>query len=193
MKKRRLRAPSPALVVSLIALFVALGGTSYAAINLPKNSVGTKQLKNGAVTKTKINKKTITQLMGKPGPAGPAGPTGATGPQGPQGAQGPPGTLADGAVTSAKIADGAVSASKLATIVVVTADSTSVANGAAVGVTATCPAGSRVISGGFDPGGNAVPWRVQRSHLDGNGWRAFGTNQTGVNSFIRAEAYCLVG
>ena len=40
--KRRLRAPSPALVISLIALFVALGGTSYAAINaLPKNSVGT--------------------------------------------------------------------------------------------------------------------------------------------------------
>jgi hypothetical protein len=47
--------PSPALVISLIALFVALGGTSYAAINaLPKNSVGTKQLKNGAVTPGKI-------------------------------------------------------------------------------------------------------------------------------------------
>jgi len=48
--------PSPALVISLIALFVALGGTSYAAINaLPKNSVGTKQLKNGAVTGAKLN------------------------------------------------------------------------------------------------------------------------------------------
>jgi hypothetical protein len=48
--------PSPALVVSLIALFVALGGTSYAAItSLPANSVGTKQLKNGAVTGTKLN------------------------------------------------------------------------------------------------------------------------------------------
>ncbi len=48
--------PSPALVISLIALFVALGGTSYAAINsLPKNSVGTKQIKNGAVTAAKIN------------------------------------------------------------------------------------------------------------------------------------------
>ncbi len=56
MRKPRLRAPSPALVVSLIALFVALGGSSYAAItaSLPKNSVGTKQLKNGAVTATKI-------------------------------------------------------------------------------------------------------------------------------------------
>jgi hypothetical protein len=47
--------PSPALVVSLIALFVALGGTSYAAINsLPANSVGTRQLKNGAVTALKL-------------------------------------------------------------------------------------------------------------------------------------------
>ena len=50
MKKHRFK-PSPAMVVSLIALFVALGGTSYAAITaVPKNSVGTPQLKNGAVT-----------------------------------------------------------------------------------------------------------------------------------------------
>jgi hypothetical protein len=71
---KRLRAPSPALVISLIALFVALGGTSYAAISaLPKDSVGTKQLKKGAVTKTKINRKTLEQLKGNTGPAGPEG------------------------------------------------------------------------------------------------------------------------
>ena len=59
--KRRLRAPSPALVIALIALFVALGGTSYAAINaLPKNSVGTKQLKKNAVTSAKIKNKAVT-------------------------------------------------------------------------------------------------------------------------------------
>ena len=59
--KRRLRAPSPALVISLIALFVALGGTSYAAINaLPKNSVGTKQLKKNAVTGAKIKNHAVT-------------------------------------------------------------------------------------------------------------------------------------
>jgi len=52
--KRRLRAPSPAFVIALIALFVALGGTSYAAIHLPKNSVGAKQLKKNAVTAPKI-------------------------------------------------------------------------------------------------------------------------------------------
>ena len=50
------RRPSPGLVVALIALFVALGGTSYAAIvRVPRNSVGTAQLKKGAVTAKKIN------------------------------------------------------------------------------------------------------------------------------------------
>jgi hypothetical protein len=59
--KFRLRAPSPALVVALIALFIALGGTSYAAItSLPKNSVGTKQLKKNAVTGVKIKNGAVT-------------------------------------------------------------------------------------------------------------------------------------
>jgi hypothetical protein len=58
---RRLRAPSPALVISLIALFVALGGTTYAAAtSLPANSVGTPQLKNLAVTRTKIANAAVT-------------------------------------------------------------------------------------------------------------------------------------
>jgi hypothetical protein len=48
------RRPSAALVVACIALLVALGGTGYAAFNLPRNSVGTKQLKNNAVTTAKI-------------------------------------------------------------------------------------------------------------------------------------------
>jgi hypothetical protein len=94
----RLR-PSPAMVVGCIALGVALGGTSVAAIQaLPKNSVGTKQLKNGAVTKKKINKKTIAQLKGNRGPRGlhgPQGAQGAQGAQGIQGIQGPPGPFPD--------------------------------------------------------------------------------------------------
>lgn len=49
-----LRRPSPAMLVALISLLVALGGSAYAAINLPANSVGTKQLKNNAVISDKV-------------------------------------------------------------------------------------------------------------------------------------------
>ena len=52
--------PSPAMVVACIALSVALGGTSYAAIKLPRNSVGTKQLKKRAVTGVKVKANAIT-------------------------------------------------------------------------------------------------------------------------------------
>jgi hypothetical protein len=41
--------------IALIALFFALGGTSYAALNLPAGSVGTKQLRNHSVTPSKLD------------------------------------------------------------------------------------------------------------------------------------------
>ena len=53
----KIHRPSPALVIAVLALFVALSGTAYAAVTLTPNSVGTAQLKNGAVTLTKIAKK----------------------------------------------------------------------------------------------------------------------------------------
>jgi hypothetical protein len=52
--------PSPAMVVSLLALLLSLGGTSYAALNLPRNSVGTKQLKRAAVTAAKLHNGAVT-------------------------------------------------------------------------------------------------------------------------------------
>jgi hypothetical protein len=48
------------MVVACLALSVALGGTSYAAIKLPKNSVGTKQLKKNAVSGPKIKANAVT-------------------------------------------------------------------------------------------------------------------------------------
>jgi hypothetical protein len=47
-------------VVATLALFIALGGVSYAAVKLPANSVGEKQIKKNAVTGKKIKKSTIT-------------------------------------------------------------------------------------------------------------------------------------
>jgi hypothetical protein len=52
--------PSPAMIVACIALAVALGGTSYAAVQLPKNSVGAKQLKKNAITAPKIRRNAVT-------------------------------------------------------------------------------------------------------------------------------------
>jgi len=40
-------------------LAVALGGTSYAAIKLPRNSVGTKQLQKNAVVATKLSARSV--------------------------------------------------------------------------------------------------------------------------------------
>jgi hypothetical protein len=48
---------SPGLVVGLIALFVALGGSAYA---IGRNAVGTPQLRNGAVTADKIRNGAVT-------------------------------------------------------------------------------------------------------------------------------------
>jgi hypothetical protein len=59
MKRILRRLPSPAMVVACIALAVALGGTSYAAIKLPRNSVGTKQLQKNAVVATKLSARSV--------------------------------------------------------------------------------------------------------------------------------------
>ena len=46
-------------VVAYLALFVALGGTSYAAVALPANSVGARQIRNHSITPVKLNPRRI--------------------------------------------------------------------------------------------------------------------------------------
>jgi len=91
--------------VALLALFVALGGTSYAAIRLPAHSVGARQLKPGAVASVAVKDRSLLsrdfrrgQLprgsqgpQGPVGPEGPAGPAGQAGAPGQTGPTGPPG------------------------------------------------------------------------------------------------------
>jgi hypothetical protein len=87
-------------VTALLALFVALGGTGYAAVTLPRNSVGASQirahavgqskLQTGAVTSRALHDRSIrlsdislsarSSLRGSTGPAGPQGLAGPAGP-----------------------------------------------------------------------------------------------------------------
>ena len=46
--------PSPSLVISFVALFVAMAGTGYAALKLPKNRVGRAQIKRNVVSSSKV-------------------------------------------------------------------------------------------------------------------------------------------
>jgi hypothetical protein len=83
--------------VGLLALVIALGGTSYAASQLPRSSVGAPQLKARAVTEPKLSRAVKKKLDSSvPGPAGKPGPQGAQGPPGQQGIQGPPGPTSVG-------------------------------------------------------------------------------------------------
>jgi hypothetical protein len=59
MGRSRFGRPTPAMVVAVIALFVALGGTGYAALKLPPQSVGKKELKRNAVTTAKVDNGTL--------------------------------------------------------------------------------------------------------------------------------------
>jgi len=92
-------------VMSVIAVFIALGGASYAAVNLPKNSVGTKQLKKksvgtkqlkgNAVNSNKVKNFSLRANDFKRGqiPSGPTGPMGLPGEDGQPGATGPQGAI----------------------------------------------------------------------------------------------------
>ena len=84
MKRIISRRPRPATIISLVALFIALGGTSYAAISLvPNNSVGSPQVINGSLQKVDLSSAAVRALRGRRGLRGAAGAVGATGPPGP--------------------------------------------------------------------------------------------------------------
>jgi hypothetical protein len=90
VKRTRL---SYANVMATIAVFVSLGGGAYAAITLPRNSVGETQIKKGAVTSSKVRDRSLTAKDFKSGElkAGPEGPRGLPGNPGTPGSPGSPG------------------------------------------------------------------------------------------------------
>jgi hypothetical protein len=126
--------PSPSMVVACVALVVALGGTGYAATQLPEKSVGQKQLRNGAVGNLQIRDHAITG-----------------------------GKLHKDAVTSDAIKNGGVKAADLAQGILPAAASTvhqvsgdPIAPGAVGAATASCDPGQRATGGGGGFAGPAV-------------------------------------
>jgi hypothetical protein len=82
---RRRALPSPAFCLALLALFVSLGGTTYAITSLPRDSVGTEQIRARAVTEDELSNSAVITRK-----------------------------LANGAVTQRKIAPGAITGSRIA-------------------------------------------------------------------------------
>jgi hypothetical protein len=148
-------------VISVVALFVALGGSSYAALNLPKGSVGTKQLRKNAVTSPKVKRGSLlisdfrrsqrARLRGprgRVGPRGPVGPQGAQGPQGrvgPEGPVGPPGPVGPQGATGAPGAPGATN------VVVRFGTPVTIQAATPQNLPVSCAPGERALGGGVAP------------------------------------------
>ena len=166
-------------VLALLALFIALGGTSYAALTLPKNSVGTPQIKPRAVTLSKISTSARKSLKGQTGPAGHTGAAGPTGPVGPTGPKGDTGlTGASGPVN----------------VVIRIGAATAVAASGSATASADCDAGEMATGGGFF---SQVDVQVTASRpvplTDGaqaTGWQATVKNTTASSAFFGAYAMC---
>ncbi len=164
------------MVVAVTALIVAMGGTSYAAITLPRNSVGDRQIRTGAVRSSEVKDRSLsvrdlrisarTSLRGAQGPPGPPGPAGAGG----AGGAGVPLTVRTAAGTI-----GPAGANE------VTGDA----------VTAACLAGERVVGGGvaLDDVPNTT---VHDSFPAANGtaWSAHVGNDEGAANTFTVYAIC---
>jgi hypothetical protein len=205
---RRLRKRlTYANVMSSIAVFVVLGGGAYAATTLPKNSVGSKQIKASAVSSSKVKDGALLLKDFKPGQLvagalGPAGPTGSTGPKGDIGAKGDAGVKGD---------TGAQGSPGLSGVQVKVVSQTVATGGTGAG-TVACPVGKVVLGGGTTvAGGTAGTSYIQRSDpaeitfdadgnptsygyaVDGqtaNGWVFQAVNTSGATRQVIGYAIC---
>ncbi|HEX2095854.1 MAG TPA: hypothetical protein VHF50_00610 [Solirubrobacterales bacterium] len=184
---------SYANVMATIAVFVALGGASYAAIQLPKGSVGTRELKQGAVTSSKLRDGAVKLrdlsrsargglggnagpggAVGAVGPTGPAGQRGATGPASPPGATGPTGQAGTTGPTGPAGATGSVGTTGPVGATGVTGPPgiSNLSQGSASSATnsnagkvaiAHCPPGTVAIAGGGAIGGEYLMVAIDQS------------------------------
>lgn len=210
--------PSPALAISLVALFVSLGGAAY-AVSIPANSVGPAQLKTNAVVSTKLATDSVTDRAIRAGAVTNA-------------------DIENGAITNAKLATGSVNSAKLATNAVQVTDlgtsvvgtralapksvnasklnlpftsvvkySSTVPSGQAAfrDVRAQCPSNFRIVSGGggwVGPNGTAPiqtesalsgsrPYPPSSSGSQQNAWEVWGRDQSSGARRLMVMALCM--
>jgi hypothetical protein len=179
MRKFKIKRPSPALVIAILALFLATSGSAYAA-----SKITTSQIKKGAITQSKIAKKAVSTSKLK---------TEAVGTAKLKDESVTTDKLGDQSVTTGKLADSAVSAKQFGSIVA--RDTTTTVAAASNGTaTALCQADEKVIGGGFETPVNATNvWITQESVRDTaqNGWRVGGRNFTAANVQLKVTVYCL--
>ena len=112
-------------LVGYVALFAALGGTSYAAVRLTPGSVTTSALAKGAVTNAKLannsvgtanlRRRSLTAADFRPGVLNTRGANGADGKAGPRGPAGPAGQNGNASIVAAATGSGSVTAPDSAT------------------------------------------------------------------------------
>ena len=218
-RTRRFR-PSPALILSCVALFVALSGSAL-AVGLAKNSVRSAQIVDGTVRTVDVKDAAVTGTKIAPNAVGPdqiaenAVSSAKVAPDS-LSAQ----DLAPSSVTSSEVADqslsaddlgpnsvgssevqdnavgstelqaGAVRASELGPIIQVQSDVT-IKAGQNASADVGCPAGTTVISGGSRAGFYQVG--TAGSYRSGNGWHVDARSAAGSDTTLTVYAYCLSG
>jgi hypothetical protein len=162
------------MVVSLIALFVALGGTAIAGGSL----IGSKQIADHSIRLVDLNGSAVKALHGQRGADGSSGEPGANGAQGATGPVGPAGLSG---------LAGAPGTFNSANLQYLTGPDVSVAPGTVGSANAYCPSGTRAISGGFFSSVTTIGF----SETFGPSFHGIAaTNNTGITLTIRATVVC---
>jgi Collagen triple helix repeat (20 copies) len=181
------------IISTLCLVLLVGGGTAYAATKmLPKNSVGTNQIKWGAVTPAKLSAASKATLTGAVGPVGPVGSTGPKGPAGPKGPTGLPGLQGDKGKPGEKGERGEEGeAGRAGTTQIIDVDSG--ANAVSANNTgtfaATCPVGDSAVGGGAYDGGISTAVIYQSGPTPGTGtptgWSvSYKTGADPINVFV---------
>ena len=150
-KLRSLRTPSPAMVVAMIALFVALSGSAWAVATIgpgqiDTNAVRSRHIKNGQVKNADLADGAVNSAKVADGSLTAADlATGALLGPGSVGSS----EIANGAVQSSKLAANSVGSSHLKGTYAAVSGGLSPAANTYADATATCNAGDRVLGGGF--------------------------------------------